>query len=223
MAENEFPKGEGVISLPRQESGPPATLEGLLFKRRSRRLFTPEALTLEEAGRLLFAAQGVVDRRGFRTAPSAGALYPLELYLVAGQVTGLAPGIYKYIPQGGELFLSVAGDRRADLARACLGQAWMAKAAVTVAFCGVYTRTMAKYGERGVRYVEIEAGCASQNLALAAAALDLGTVVVGAFEDENVWGILGAPKEERPLLLMPVGRVGHGSAANGNHMVREDG
>ena len=138
-----------------------------------------------------------------RTAPSAGALYPLELYLVAGMVRGLDPGVYKYAPAGHKLVKMIAGDQRHELASAAHGQD--AVAAVLV-FTAVERRTARKYGSRGMRYVHIETGHASQNVFLEATALGLGTVVVGAFEDDAVGELLHLPEGEAPLYLMPLGR-----------------
>lgn len=190
-------------------SAPRATgevsVEGALKARRSLRSFGATPLTLAEVSQLLWAAQGVTDERGRRTAPSAGALYPLELYLVAGNVTGLPSGVYRYRPVEHELVQVAAGDRRAQVAAACW-QSWVAEAPASVAFTAVYARTAKKYGERSVRYVPIEVGAAAENLALQAAALGLGTTVVGAYDDAKLAATLGSAADEQPLALMPVGR-----------------
>lgn len=200
--------GEGptMIPLPSPETKNAFTLDDALQFRRSVREFKDEPITLAEAGRLLWAAQGITSLGGFRTAPSAGALYPLEVYLVAGRVEGLAPGIYKYDPAKHGLIRKKDGDHRAELAEASLGQLWMARAAATIAFGARWERTTRRYGERGRRYVCMEVGHAGQNLSLEAVALGLGTVVVGAFSDEEVREVLGLSAGEDPLYLMPVGR-----------------
>lgn len=181
-------------------------LETLLAQRRSLRAFAPAALTLPEVARLLWAAQGLTDPQGRRTAPSAGALYPLELSVAVGQVEGLPAGIYRYRPQGHALLKVADGDARARLAAAALAQECVAQGALVLAIAAIYARTLRKYGERGIRYVHLEAGHAAQNVCLQAVALGLGTVPIGAFDDHAVQHILGLPHEAVPLYLMPVGR-----------------
>jgi SagB-type dehydrogenase family enzyme len=154
---------------------------------------------------LLWAAQGVTDADGGRTAPSAGALYPLEISLVAGAVEGLSHGIYRYRPRRHELVRSAEGDRRSVLARAALRQDWMKAAPAILVVAAVYSRTTGKYGERGRKYVHMDVGHAAQNVYLQAAALDLGTTFVGAFHDNQVKQCLELPAAEHPLGLMPVG------------------
>ncbi len=196
----------GTISLPapRQESG--FSLERALRERRSVREFSKAALTQEEISQLLWAAQGITGRGGLRTAPSAGALYPLELYLVVGAVSGLDPGVYKYVPAGHKLMKAMAGDLHRQLAAAALGQDSVADAAAVLVFTAVEKRTARKYGSRASRYVHIETGHAAQNVFLQATALGLATVVVGAFDDEKVGEVLNLPSGETPLYLMPLGR-----------------
>ncbi len=200
------------VSLPRIASGKVISgggmsVEEALSRRRSLRNYSGGALTIGEATQLLWAAQGVTDPRGFRTAPSAGALYPLELYLVAGEIDGLDAGIYTYAPRPHVLEPVATGDVRRALARAALGQGWVATAPAAIAFLAVYDQTTRKYGERGVRYAHMEAGNATQNVYLQASALGLGTVVVGAFNDNKVRELLQAPDHYQPLAIMPVGRI----------------
>jgi SagB-type dehydrogenase family enzyme len=192
------------LPAPRQDSG--FSLERALSERRSVREFGNAALTQDEVSQLLWAAQGVTSRDGLRTAPSAGALYPLELYLVVGMVRDLDPGVYKYAPAGHKLMKIIAGDQRHKLALAAHGQDAVADAAAVLVFTAVERRTTRKYGSRGVRYVHIEIGHASQNVFLEATALGLGAVVVGAFEDGAVGELLHLPEGEAPLYLMPLGR-----------------
>jgi SagB-type dehydrogenase family enzyme len=196
------------IPLPAPSAGGDRSLEQLLEQRRSVRDFIAAPLSLREAGQLLWAAQGISDPHGLRTAPSAGALYPLELYLVAGAVDDLSPGLYHYEPEGHRLVQTAGGDRRGPLAKAALGQSWLADAAAVVAFAGILERTSRKYGARAERYVHIEVGHAAENLFLQAQALGLGTVVVGAFDDDAVAEVLQLPAATRPYLLMPVGHPG---------------
>ena len=169
------------------------------------REYVDKPLTLFKVSQLLWAAQGITSRDGKRAAPSAGATYPIELYLVAGMVEGLEPGVYHYIPENHSLRLVFTGDVRAELMEACLGQSWVGDAPVSIVICAVYERTTARYGERGIRYVHIEVGCVCENIYLEATALVLGTVAVGAFYDDQVSRVLDLPAEVKPLLVMPVG------------------
>lgn len=180
-------------------------LELLLARRRSVRAFGKRPLALAELGQLLWATQGISDPEGLRTAPSAGALYPLELQVVLGRVAELPEGIYRYRPDGHRLEWLRGGDARKPLAAAALHQDWLADAAAVVAFIAVFKRTARKYGERGTRYVHMEAGHAAQNLLLQAEALALAAVVVGAFDDREVATVLGLPADMAPLSLIPVG------------------
>lgn len=195
------------IRLPPPRSAGGISVQDALARRRSVRKYLAKPLTLDALSRLLWAAQGVTDPRGLRTAPSAGALYPLETYVAVGEVTGLRSGLYKYHPDD-HLLKSVAeGDLRLQLADACFGQAWIKESAAVIIFCGVYERTTKKYGRRGLQYVHMEVGHAAENLSLEAVSMNLGTVVVGAFDDQKVKDILSLPAEETPLCLMPVGAV----------------
>ena len=193
------------VSLAAPRATSEFSVEQALRTRRSLRSFAPTPLTLAEVSQLLWAAQGITGERGRRTAPSAGALYPLELYLVAGNVTGLPSGVYRYRPAEHGLVQVAAGDRRAEVAAACR-QSWVAEAPASVAFTAVYARTAKKYGERSIRYVPIEVGGAAENLALQAVALGLGTTVVGAYDDARLAAALGSAADEQPLALLPVGR-----------------
>ncbi len=194
------------ISLPQPEIKGCLSLEEAIHDRISRRSFKDQGLSLAQAGQLLWSAGGLgaVGAAGVsRAAPSAGATYPLELYLVAGKVEGLAPGLYHYVHRAHALAMLQRGDLRAKLARACLGQEMVAQAPLSIVLVAHYERTTRRYGERGYRYVYMEAGYVSQNIYLQAEALQLGTVAVGAFDDAAVKEILAV--EGAPLLLMPVG------------------
>ncbi|MDI6800917.1 MAG: SagB/ThcOx family dehydrogenase [Thermodesulfovibrionales bacterium] len=192
------------IKLPEPKYDSNTSVEQALLERRSVRVYKDESLTLTEVSQLLWAAQGITDPRGFRTAPSAGALYPLELYVVAGDVNDLPNGVYKYKPHKHELTMVVEGDKRTELCNAVLGQPWVKNAAAVIVFSAVYERTTGKYGERGIRYVHIEVGHAAQNIYLQAVSLNLGTVVMGAFDDEEVKKIMNIGDKEQPLYIMPV-------------------
>lgn len=194
------------VELPEPRYDSDVSIEETLLKRRSVRDYTGEALTLEEVSQLLWAAQGTTDPRGFRTAPSAGATYPLETYLVVGDVGNLTEGVYRYESAEHKLVKVLDGDWRAQLAGAALGQSWVKNGAVNIVFTAIYERTTGRYGDRGIQYVHMEVGHAAQNVYLQATALGLGTVVIGAFHDDQVSEILKLPKNEQPLYIIPVGR-----------------
>jgi SagB-type dehydrogenase family enzyme len=198
-------KVAATVTLPPPRVAGDVSIEKALQVRRSLRSFAAAPLALAEVAQMLRAAQGTTDPRGHRTAPSAGALYPLELYLVAGNVTGLPAGVYRYRPTTHELVLAATGDRRHEVAAACR-QGWVAAAPAIVAFTAVFGRTAKKYGDRSARYVPIEVGAAAENLALQAVALGLGTTVVGAFDDHRLAASLATAADERPLVVVPVGR-----------------
>ena len=195
-----------IIELPEPRYDSDVSIEQSLLRRRSIRSYSGESLTLQELSQLLWAAQGVTGPRGFRTAPSAGALYPLELYVVAGDVQDLSPGVYRYEPLEHGLVKTMEGDKRAELADAAVWQDFVGEGAIIIVFTAVYERTTGKYGDRGIRYVHMELGHAAQNLCLQAAAMDLGVVTVGAFYDEEVVELLNIPENEHPLYVIPVGR-----------------
>jgi SagB-type dehydrogenase family enzyme len=204
---NAHPEQESAIELPEPRHDSAISIEQSLLQRRSIRSYTEEAVTLQEVSQLLWAAQGITDPRGFRTAPSAGALYPLEVYIVAGNVENVTTAVYKYVPDKHALVRVTDGDKRAELADAALSQRFLKEAAVVLVITAVYDRTTVKYGDRGIRYVHIEVGHAAQNVCLQATALGLGVVPVGAFHDEQVGSLLNLPKEEVPLYIIPVGRT----------------
>lgn len=199
-------KMKEIIKLTKPQHDSRISVESTLLKRRSVRSYTDEPLTLAEISQLLWAAQGVTNARGFRTAPSAGALYPLEIYIVVGKATNLAAGIYKYKPFKHELLNIVTGDKRAELCRAALSQGSIQNAPVVLVFCAVYERTTSKYRRRGIRYVYMEVGHSSQNVCLQAVSLGLGTVTIGAFNDNQVKKIINCEADEDPLYIMPVGK-----------------
>jgi SagB-type dehydrogenase family enzyme len=194
------------VPLPGPRRASAFSLEGALAGRHSVREYKAAALSLEELGQLAWAAQGVLDRSGRRTAPSAGATYPLQLFVVAGNVEGLAPGVYRYQPALHRLAHVADGERRKALAQAALGQQWIEQAAAVFAIAALERRTTGKYGQRGVRYVHMEAGHAAQNLLLQAVALGLGAAPVGAFGDAEVHAVVGLDSDARALYLIPVGQ-----------------
>ena len=186
-------------------------LTAALQGRRSVREFAAEPITIAEAAQLLWAAQGVTNDKGNRTAPSAGALFPLETYLVAGNVEGLNAGIYRYSPRGHGLAPVAEGDLRTRIAAISSDQKWIADCAAIIVFSAVVARTAAKYRERSVRYVQFEAGHAAQNACLQAVALGRGTTAIGAFDDDKVKRILRMDADEVPLYMVTVGRMKEGA------------
>jgi len=185
--------------------GAAVPLQKLLSGRSSSRSFGSGSVSLQQAADLLWAAQGRSHGAEGRTAPSAGALYPLEVYLVAGNVARLEPGVYRYRPAGHRLVRTAAGDRRVPLAGAALDQPWVEAAPAALVIVGVYERTTGKYGQRGIRYVHLEAGAAMENVYLAASATGLATVMVGAFRDREVVEALRLPHNAHPLAVLPFG------------------
>ncbi len=195
---------EKEIILPQPETKGKVSLEEAIFKRRSQRRFQEEGLSLRQISQLLWAGQGITakqDSFNFRAAPSAGALYPLELYALTKD------GLYHYIPEGHKLEILSDGDLRRDLADACLGQDSVSSAALDIVISAVYERVTAKYGQRGVQYTHIEAGHVAQNIHLQATALGLGSVSIGAFSNDKVKNILNLSGEEVPLYIIPVGHI----------------
>lgn len=200
-------KGEPMnkeIKLPVPELKGGVSVEETLAKRRSRRKYKDAPLTLKEVGQLLWSAQGITSAWGGRTTPSAGATYPLEIYLVVGKVETLTPGLYHYSASSHSLIKLINADLRKQLARAALGQKMIERAPITIVIAAVFQRTTTRYGERGVRYVQIEVGHTGENIYLQAESLGLATVAVGAFQDKEIKKLLKL--KEEPLYLMPVGK-----------------
>ena len=188
-----------AIQLPKPVHTGKMSLEETLLRRESVRDFTSQPLTLQETSQLLWAAQGMTRKWGGRTAPSAGALYPLEAYLVT------AEGFFHYLPDRHQLIRISDRNLLKDLCLAALGQACTREAPAVIVLTAVYERTSGKYGQRAERYIAMEAGHTAQNILLQATALGLGTIPVGAFHDDRVQKTLGLPVDHRPLYLIPVG------------------
>jgi len=189
-----------VTALPTPHLKGTLSLEEALAQRRSAREFADTPLTLAELGQLLWAAQGITHPTGLRTAPSAGALYPLEVYVVTREA------MYRYEPQGHRMSVHIEGDARPRLYASALRQEPVLNAPAVIVIAAVYARTTDKYGgERSPRYVHLEAGHAAQNVLLQAVALNLGAVPIGAFEDDKVKQGLELPSDQQPLYLIPVG------------------
>ena len=192
------------LPAPSREEG---SVADALYRRVSQRSFSDEALDLNDAATLLWAAGGLnIDGETgpTRTSPSAGGTYPLDFYLVAGNVEDLAPGIYRYDYINHDLVPVIEGDRREPLAEAALGQGFIAEAPASIVFVAHFERTTSRYGERGERYVYMDTGYAAQSVHLQTAELGLGTVAIGAFDDAEVAALLET--DGAPLKIMPVGR-----------------
>ena len=195
------------VGLPEPRLSSEVSIEETFLRRRSVREYAEAPVTLEKVSQLLWAAQGQTSEWGGRTAPSAGALYPLETYLVVGSVSDLEQGVYRYRPGEHDLLKVGDGDRRALLAEAALGQEWVEEGAAAIVLAAVYERTTGKYGELGIEYVHMEAGHAAENLLLQATALGLGSVPVTGFHRDDAREVLGLPEDVEPLYIVPVGRL----------------
>lgn len=191
-----------LIKLPKPKEKGKLSLEETIKKRRSERSLSGKELTLQEISQLLWSCQGITDEnRRFRSAPSAGATYPLGIYLVSPE------GLFHYIPHTHSIKRLKDKDLREELSRACLGQHFVRDAAIDIIICADFKRTTASYGKRGENYVYIEVGHVAENLHLQAVGLGLGSVPVGAFSDEAVKNVLDLPREVVPIYVIPVGYI----------------
>jgi SagB-type dehydrogenase family enzyme len=184
----EYP-GSRTIELPEVEAGMDVSLDHVLRRRQSVRRFTRQPVDLEQLSYLLWASTGIQRTEGgheFRTAPSAGALYPIETYVAANNVDGLAEGVYHYAIRGHLLEQIRGGDYSRAVAEAALGQSVCAEAALVLIWTAIFRRSKWKYGERAYRYIYLDAGHMAQNLALAAVSLGLGSCQVGALYDDEL-------------------------------------
>ena len=211
-----------TIKLPSPQLKGEVSLEETILRRRSVRRYRAEPLSLSQLSQILWSAQGITGTSGFRAAPSAGATYPLEIFVFIGPqniissevpigsgqaLEELQAGIYRYEADAHLLSLHKPADLRPDLARAALDQEFIIKAPVVIVICALYDRTFRVYGRRGERYVHIEVGHVGENIHLQALALGLATVEVGAFHDEEVRKVLGVDEQIKPLYIMPVGKA----------------
>jgi SagB-type dehydrogenase family enzyme len=197
------------INLPAPDTEGDISLEEAIARRKSVRRFSPQALSLSQLSQVLWAADGLRNPSSrYRTVPSAGATYPLEIFVVCGWdgVEGVNAGVYRYDISGHFLSLHVDGDARIELAKAALDQEFLLQAPATMVVCAEYERTALRYGDRAERYINVEVGHAGQNIYLQAAAMGLGTVAVGAFYDEAVGKALRLDNRFRPLYIMPIGK-----------------
>ena len=191
------------IELPKPKERGSTSIEEALRQRKSVRDYKKGPLSLEHTSQLLWAGSGKNLHR--RTAPSAGATYPLEIYLAVGEVEGLESGLYHYSISSHSLERIKEQDIRNKLSQAALGQRMIEKAAINIVIAADYGRTTGHYGQRGIRYVHMEVGHVGQNISLQVNALGLGTVMIGAFEDKQVKEVLGI--KEEPLYIIPVGKI----------------
>ncbi len=197
-----------IIALPDPKRTGEVSIEATLDQRRSVRSYSSAPLSLQEISQLVWAAQGITEpQRALRTAPSAGATFPLEIDLLVAANEDLEEGVYRYHPRDHSLVQRIPGDFRRDLQQAGLGQSAILEAPVVMVLSGVPSRTARRYGPRAERYLHMEAGHAAQNVYLQGTALDIGTVAIGAFRDEAVFSLLRLNPGEQPLYIMPLGRV----------------
>ncbi|MCF7740871.1 MAG: SagB/ThcOx family dehydrogenase [Candidatus Marinimicrobia bacterium] len=206
-----------IIKLPEPVNESDVSVEEALKNRRSIRSYQDKELKLEHLSQILWSSYGITKsmesgpdflRGGLRTAPSAGARYPLEIYAVCGNVSDLAAGIYKYDSKEHTLKLLQSGDQRSELSEAAYGQSFIAKAPASLFYSAVYERTTSKYGQRGrERYVCMDLGHSAENVYLQAYSLGIGTCAVGAFSDQDVSKVMQIPEQETPLYIMPLGYI----------------
>lgn len=196
------------IKLPNPVYKSNTSIEEALLKRRSVRRYNNEWLELKDISQLLWAAQGITSvETGGRTAPSAGALYPLEIYIACSKVNTVLPGVYHYRPDANTIKLITDGDKHGSLTMAAHLQPSINRSAAVIVITAVYRRTTKKYSEKGTRYVNMEAGHAAQNICLQAVSLNIGAVTMGSFKDSTIKQILNLPKEQEPLYLIPIGKI----------------
>jgi len=197
-----------TIELPEPQRSGDVSIEETMQQRRSVREYAATPLTLGEIGQLAWSAQGITDpAQGFRTAPSAGATFPMEIYFLISDMEDLNDGVYRYRCDDHSLQHMIDGDLRHDLSRAALQQDAITNAPVVIVISGVLSRIEPRYRERAMRYMYMEAGHVAQNVYLQSVPLDIGTVVIGAFSDDEVSEVLQLSDGEYPLYIMPVGKL----------------
>ena len=201
-------KKEVPIKLPSPSHRGKISVEEAILKRRSARRFRAQPLSFTQLSQLLWSAQGITGTGGRRAAPSAGATYPLEVFIVIGEhgIESLAAGVYHYDVGNHSLSLHLSGDFRQKLADTALGQSFIANCPIDMVVCALHRRTAYRYGRRGERYVHMEVGHVGQNVSLQAVVLGLATVMVGAFEDEEVVKVLKLEEQIKPLYIISVGK-----------------
>ena len=195
------------IKLPEPKKNGSVSIEKALANRRSVRSYSSEPVSLNELSQLLWAAQGITNKSGFRTAPSAGALYPLKLYIIAKNVKSLKKGTYKYIPSGHKLIKVKPNTNIEKVFKGALSQWSIKDASLNIIFGADFSVTEEKYKNRARQYVYQEAGHAAQNVYLQAESLEIGTVVIGAFYKNEIKSAVGMEDNETPICIMPVGKI----------------
>lgn len=199
---------EALIKLPPPELKGQKSVEEAISTRRSVRRYKAEPLSLYHLSQILWSAQGITAAGRYRAIPSAGATFPLEVYILAGEQTveNLKAGIYHYEISSHSLILHLDGDFRQELVEAALGQEVIATCPIDLVVCALFSRTTSRYGKRGEMYIHMEAGHLGQNVALQAVALGLATVMVGAFDSDEVGRVLKVEEQIKPLYIIPVGK-----------------
>jgi SagB-type dehydrogenase family enzyme len=207
-------KVTGPLKLPPPRTKGDQSLEETLLKRRSRRQYRRSPLSAAEISQILWAAYGLqetagpgwVTGKGNRTCPSAGALFPLGIYLVAGDILNVPSGLYHFIPDGHVLKMIHERDIREDIYNLSYPREMILNAPASLIYTAIERRVRERYGERGrLRYIPMDIGHSAQNVYLQAEAMGLGTCAVGAFDDDGLVSVLGLPAGEIPMYIMPVG------------------
>ena len=196
-----------LVELPSPETEGGDGLWAIMDQRRSRRAYSEEELPLEDLSQLLWATQGLTERgekRELRASPSAGALYPVETYIVANRVAGLEPGVWHYQVPDHHLALIRRGDLSLEAAAAALDQAMAMRAAAVFVWTAAVERSKWKYRQRAYRYIYLDAGHIGAQLHLAAEALGLGCCAIGALYDEEVNDLVGVDGENETVVYMSV-------------------
>lgn len=200
-----------IVNLPQIEIARNMSVDQAIQNRRSVRRFSATPLTLKDVSQLLWAAQGITDfERNFRTTPSAGGVFPMEIYLVAGDdgVQELDAGIYHYNPFNHTLEMIVRGDMRYNLSQAAHQQKWVNDAPISLIITGNYLKMQDRYSDKNLstRFVDMEAGHIGENIYLEAVSRGLGTVAIGSFYDDQMINLLKLPANETPIYIYPIGK-----------------
>jgi SagB-type dehydrogenase family enzyme len=192
-----------IIELPSPSTKGKVSVEEAISKRRSIRNFKENDLSLNEISQILWSAQGITKKTSYlnlRAAPSAGAIYPITVFLIKKD------GVFEYLVEKHSIKLISQKDIREKIAEASFNQNFISKAPISLILCANYSKITQKYGKRGIRYADIEVGHIAENIHLQAVSLELGSVPVGAFDDEKISEILSLPKDLKPVYIIPIGR-----------------
>ena len=199
-----------ITSLPSPVLTGNISVEEAIQNRRSVRTFSNESITIGNLSQILWAAQGITDNQSsLRAAPSAGQVYPLEIYIIIGNngVSGLENGVYHYVPSNNTLEKLLNGDLRSDLSGIANGQPWVKQAPIDILITGNYLKMVDKYGDKDLstRFVDLEAGHVGENIYLESESLGLVTVSLGSFNEKQLVQLLNIPNNETPIYIFPVG------------------